>query len=1038
MSIKPANGVTISTVAESGFDSIVSDEESIAESFRSTPLFGRGNELIELENAYLRVKENKSFEKVIVHGESGTGKTKLVLALQKSVLRGEGFFCSGKYFQNTEQDPYSAIMAAFSDLCDLVSQSEDFNEERRATIEKGLGSDGLLLVNAISNISAFLGQKSSDESCGNLSQKSFPLDRFKVACKRFIRAIASDNCPVILFIDDIQWMDQGSRQLLEALLQDKLMKNFMLIMTYREEEKSLISDDFFTTARAGIDLKLGNLDLESVNEMICETLGTASNNALFDIDDLCKVVANKTHGNPFHVLNFMEMIAEDGLLTFDDESFSWTCDVDAIQKNTMIPDSSAEIISNKIKRLGTQLQTFLKIISLIGYRFTYEIIRDISTETTNGNNSAEEDEFSLALFLETAVESNILEETSGGYQFTHDKIQAAIQDLIDTDEKEQLHLQIGTTFLKRSGKLSKYFAARHINCLTSNTANNFDAIMLARTNLQAAKYCECRYAFINAVDFIRAGLALLGDGEEKWSTDYELAFELTESLVKLEFILGNMDSCKQANQSLLLRTKSERRRINALAMELEILTNTDTQFKDTVSIGRKILGELGIKVPCRLTVFHLISKVKRVRKLIDGHTDEQILNLDRINAELSDVTKVILLVSAQFFRHKKLIWALYANILAMEYTMMNGLSPGSVTTFCYLGVCETLIVRNIERGFRLGRLAQKLNRLHNTLDDGTINNLTTIALSWHKELIHPTALHFVPNQFHACLENGNFGIAMTISYFTFFVRFWTGEHLTSLQKSMDEIYERLNELGQKGTVKRFQPLLQLLQHLRKEAKDDDNEDDKWEEMLTLTGEYMDETEYRNQLTDDAAPALHAQFWFCKTIIAYTLGYNSIADLLSRKIQQKRGMLLTKSFLILPFTMYKAIIYFARYRETRNRKYLHDARKCQKLLKRFHSAGNPNALPHLRLLDAEERSLKLHDPSKLQSVYDNAIEIQGQAGFTHLEAITNEQASNALSRFGYDDVAKRYLDAAKFAYRDKWGVALKYEWLIAREDSQDSM
>eukprot|EP00546_Thalassionema_frauenfeldii_P006448 CAMPEP_0178929936 /NCGR_PEP_ID=MMETSP0786-20121207/20929_1 /TAXON_ID=186022 /ORGANISM="Thalassionema frauenfeldii, Strain CCMP 1798" /LENGTH=279 /DNA_ID=CAMNT_0020606353 /DNA_START=865 /DNA_END=1704 /DNA_ORIENTATION=+ len=279
---------------------------------------------------------------------------------------------------------------------------------------------------------------------------------------------------------------------------------------------------------------------------------------------------------------------------------------------------------------------------------------------------------------------------------------------------------------------------------------------------------------------------------------------------------------------------------------------------------------------------------------------------------------------------------------------------------------------------------------------------------------------------------------MAISCFAFFVRFWTGEHLTSLQNSIHEIYERLNELGQKGPVKRFQPMLQLLQHLRKEGNEDDNEDNKWEEMLTLTGEYMDETEYRNDLKDASAPALHMQFWFCKTIIAYTLGYNSIADLLSRKIQQKRGMILTKSFLILPFTMYKAIIYFARYRETRNRKYLHDARKCRKLLKRYHSARNPNALPHLRLVDAEERSLKLHDPAKLQSIYDNVIEIQEQAGFTHLEAITNEQASNALSRFGYHDIAERYLDAAKHAYREKWGATMKYELLLAREDSQDFM
>eukprot|EP00547_Thalassionema_nitzschioides_P012566 CAMPEP_0194262360 /NCGR_PEP_ID=MMETSP0158-20130606/46501_1 /TAXON_ID=33649 /ORGANISM="Thalassionema nitzschioides, Strain L26-B" /LENGTH=1111 /DNA_ID=CAMNT_0039002515 /DNA_START=121 /DNA_END=3456 /DNA_ORIENTATION=+ len=1095
--------------------SCVSNPDSL-EIFQPAPLFGRDNELLELKDSYQRIKDGNSFEKVMVHGNSGTGKTSLVLALQESVLLDGGLFCSGKYFQNTKQEPYSAIMTAFSDLCDLVLQSDGFDEVQRARIEKSLGSDGVLLVNAVSNISTFLGDRIQDACCSSLSQQSFPLTRFKVACKRFIRAMVSDDCPVVLFIDDIQWMDNGSRQLLEAILQDEQITNFMLIMAYREEESSLIKDDFFTLAKADVDLKLGNIDLQSVQEMISERLEDVSNGILFDVDELCRIISHKTNGNPLHILKFLEMIKEDGLLTFDDDSWSWTCDLDEIQKNTMIPDSVAEIISKKIERLDKHLQDFLKLASLIGYRFTHEMIFDIATEI-NEKGSKKDRPLNLDMLLRSAMEANIVEKANDGYQFTHDKLQAAFQERFDKHEKEEAHLKIGTNFLRKPGEMFKYLAALHLNCVSDSISNKFDNKLLAKTNLQASKYCECRYAFLNAADFLRTGVTLLGDGEQKWLTDFDLAFELTESLAKMELILGNMDACINANRIILQRAKSEKAKVNALSLEIEIRT-ASSAFGDNVPVGKKVLRQLGINVPPNLTPFHLISKLRRVRKLIDSKKDEEILSLHRIDPDLPDLNKVMLLTSAHFFQKKKFLWVLYATLLAMEYTITNGFSSWGANTLCYYGVCETIVMRNPQRGYRLGRLALQLNVDIPFQDAGVVNNVTLMLMSWHKERIYPKDLCFNPEHLNEGLENGNFPMAVILGCFSFYTRFWTGEHLLSLELSIRDIYERLSELGQKGLLKRPQPLFQLIlimlmswhkeriypkdlcfnpEHLNEGLENGNfpmavilgcfsfytrfwtgehllslelsirdiyerlselgqkgllkrpqplfqlilnlrkDTEDNWEELLILTGEAMDEEEYRNELSDSSPPAFHTHFWFCKTVLAYNLGFYSMAEALSLKIPHKSGLFMYKSLLLFPYTLYKSLIYCARYRETGSRTYLHKARKCRKLLEKYHSSGNPNATPHLHFAEAEELSSKSNNPAEVQSAFDNVIEIQAEHGLTHLEALANERASDANFHFGNQKAAKRYLDAAIHAYEEKRGETMKREWLLAKYDDSET-
>jgi histidine kinase len=203
---------------------------------------------------------------VVVHGESGSGKTALVNKLRDVVCKtAKGFFVGGKFFQpdrTVQEEPYSAIMAAFSDLCHLlVIQSDNFDEAQRQKIGDALGTDSQLLVESISNLSPHVGDQS-----GEVDHVELLFAKFKVACKNFLHTLASEQYPIVVFLDNIQWADKGLTQLIQAFLQDLELKNVMLILAYRDEDPFHLCDEggalAHAAARDHTDIALSNLDAQ--------------------------------------------------------------------------------------------------------------------------------------------------------------------------------------------------------------------------------------------------------------------------------------------------------------------------------------------------------------------------------------------------------------------------------------------------------------------------------------------------------------------------------------------------------------------------------------------------------------------------------------------------------------------------------------------------------------------------------------------------------------------------------------------------------
>lgn len=645
---------------------------------------GRTSEKLQLLRTYERVVQSHESEIVTVHGLSGCGKTALVDTLRKPVCESNGYFCAGKYFQEHQiQDPYSALMAAFSDLCDLVVQSEDFNEARQEQIRQDLGSDGKLLTNSITSLSHFLQDAASpsDECLRN----DTAFTKFKVACKTFLRAMSSPQHPIVLFLDDIQWMDTGSKELLSLLLRDASLSNVMIILAYREENTSCVQDVVTQEAGAPVltSIQLSNFDSSTVAQMVSSIIGSPMSNQ--QTGDLSELVFRRTGGNPFHVQHFVESMQKEGLLIFDASTKAYVFNVDQIQREMMVSETLADLLLRKIRRLPRHVQETLKVASLLGYVFERELLMEVVAHVLSEESSSSMDVAgsarSATSSLDEALREGYIEATknNGSLQFCHDKLQASFLSMYEESEKARLHLLIGETILAtQSGPESLYHATQHLNQCPDYNRHITNRLKLVRMNFQAAQYLKEKSAFADACSCLRKGLQLLDvDPKSKWTTHFDLAFAMTEFLARLELIVGDLGRCRATVGEALSRAKSVEMKIKSLLIDIECHM-AGNEMNATVTTANRALEVLGFGMPFKVVKRHVVLKLLKVRRRIGRKSDEDILALPEMTDNIMrTAVRILLYLCTYCYLKDEPLYGAYTALLAIELTLKGGLSPYS-------------------------------------------------------------------------------------------------------------------------------------------------------------------------------------------------------------------------------------------------------------------------------------------------------------------------------------------------------------------------
>ena len=327
-------------------------------------LYGRAREIETLLACFDRIVNNGAAELVLVSGYSGIGKSSVVNELHRVLVQPRGLFASGKFDQYKRDIPYSTLAQAFQSLIrPLLGKSDPELAGWREAFREALGPNGRLIIDLVPELKLIVGdQPPVPELPPHDAQR-----RFQLVFRRFLAVFARPEHPLALFLDDLQWLDSATLDLLEDLLTQPDVRHLMLIGAYRDNEVNSahpLIRKLEAIRKAGAvvhEIILAPLAREDLGRLIGDALHCEPER----VTALAELIHEKTAGNPFFANQLISVLVEEGLLTFDYGEGRWSWDLNSIRAKGYT-DNVVDLMVGKLSRLPVETQQALQLARVHG------------------------------------------------------------------------------------------------------------------------------------------------------------------------------------------------------------------------------------------------------------------------------------------------------------------------------------------------------------------------------------------------------------------------------------------------------------------------------------------------------------------------------------------------------------------------------------------------------------------------------------------------------------------------------------------------
>ena len=421
----------------------------------------------------------------------------------------------------------------------LLSQSDAELGRWRNSLSQALGPNGQLIVNLVPELELVIGKQ---PPVADLPPQDAQ-NRFQMVFRRFLGVFARPEHPLALFLDDLQWLDTATLDLLEHLVTHSEVRHLLLVGAYRDNEVGpghpLVRT--LETIRA-VDARvheivLAPLELDDVGRLIADALHCEPERAR----PLAQLVQEKTGGNPFFAIQFFTALADEGLLAFDPVASAWQWNIDRIRAKSYT-DNVVDLMAGKLKRLSSTTQEALKQLACLGNIAPIATVALVHGKTVEAMHAA----------LWEAVRADLVAHQDSAYKFLHDRIQQAAYSLIPDGQRADVHLRIGRVLLASmtADELAEHLfdVANHFNRGGTLLVDRDEKAQVATMELRAGRKAKASTAYASACAFLVAGMALLDESD--WDSHYDLTFSLWLERAECEYLTGQLASA-EARLSLL-------------------------------------------------------------------------------------------------------------------------------------------------------------------------------------------------------------------------------------------------------------------------------------------------------------------------------------------------------------------------------------------------------------------------------------------------------------------------------------------------------
>src|SRR5712671_2157616 len=576
-------------------------------------LYGRECEIDSLLAAFDRVVARGTPELVLVSGYSGVGKSSVVNELHKVIVPSRGLFAAGKFDQYKRNIPYTTLAQALRTLVrQILVKSEAEVGQWRCALTQAVEPNGQLIVSLVPEVEVIIGKQPPVPELPPRDAQN----RFNIVFRRFLGAFARPEHPLALFLDDLQWLDAATLDLLEHLVTHSEVRHLLLVGAYRDNEISpshplLRSLEAARKAGARVqEIVLAPLGLDDVGQLVADAVRCEPER----VRSLAELVQEKTEGNPFFAIQFFTALADEGLLAFDAVALAWQWDIDRISAKNYT-DNVVELMAAKLKRASTTTQEALKQLACLGN------VVDIATLTL----VLRETEQAIDAALLEAVHAGLVLQHDSAYKFLHDRIQQAAYSLIPEEHRAEVHLRIGHVLLASmsADQLAEHLfdVANQLNRGAGRLIDPDEKAQVATINLRAGRKAKASVAYGSALGFFSAGMPLLD--EKNWATRYELIFSLWIERAECEFLTGHFDTAEQLIGELLQRAESKVDQAAVYNLQVR-LHEVNGEYSEAVASGLECLNLFGIHIPAHPTQEQVQTEYETVWQFLNGRPIESL------------------------------------------------------------------------------------------------------------------------------------------------------------------------------------------------------------------------------------------------------------------------------------------------------------------------------------------------------------------------------------------------------------------------------
>ena len=987
-------------------------------------LYGREDEIAALEAALERVSQGAT-EMMLISGSAGVGKTALVGEIHRSVAQKNGFFISGKFDQLRHNIPYSALIQALRGLTREIPAEDKSGMERwKNRIRSALGPNGQLVTRVIPELEQVIGPQPPLPEMGALKARN----RFTAVLLDFIDLFCEKTHPLVIFLDDLQWVDVDTLKLVERIAQHPEKKALLFLGAYRDNKvdaghRLMISCEVIKkTGQPLQTIPLKSLNPENISQLLVHTCHCRPEEA----KPLAELLVRKTGGNPFFVSQFLTVLSEKELIGYSPEEKRWVWELAAIEF-LAVTENVVDLLIDRLHRFSSETRKLLSLAACIGNTFDLESLERISGEESGKiyENLLPALENGLILgFSQAPQPDNPTDGASaegGSYKFLHDRVQQAAYALIAQKERKPVHLQIGQTLLKQyapeKGEDLLFDIVHHLNLARGLKDKWKDRLNLAELNLEAGLKARAASAFEQALEYFTIGLEL--SGVAAWKRHYPLALSLHEAATEMSWLCGRFELMEKLAGAVKENVRADLDLANVYRCLIQAYT-TRGKLKKALETGEEILEKLGCQLS-RLSLDQWQQTLVQIKSSLVGKSVADVMRFEPLTQPHAEVLVPILsdIHMAYGLAGITLDDGLWHPITLKRISLLlNHFHPEySPEFYNTLGAIYCEFMQDFEFGYELGRLSIQLME---TLDLKEINcrvsGVFNRVIRFYREPLS-ASLDPLQEAHKMGIETGDFYNAGNNAVIRCQLAFMCGKELNWLKGELSTLKLALKKIDYIIGSPEVEMLTKAVTILM-------------EEPSTLSSGIMDQ--YHRVTGAEYRYGDQSNFNYQKLVLQYLFEENEAAR--ETAFEMIILMKTYKHALIDPLAnCYLSLALLAvcdQGSEGEKEEILNLVDDNQDTLEKLVRSAPPNYLHKYHLVEAERLRVLDGEPDTIMHHYDQAIALARESEFIHEEALANELAARYLLNQGQNDAARAYLRSAMEKY-EAWGAKRKVAHLKSR-------